>query len=120
MRFFEETISSKNLLFGRLITNKNFRQDCENRWVYLREEFWTNEFIFDMVLDIYDEIEDFIQIDTQMWKPITVKDKSLVYNRYLYSTKEFDLEEYINKLLEFIPERLEYCDLYFSEKYDNN
>ena len=31
----------------------------------------------------------------------------------IYSTEEFDLDEYISKLYQFIPDRLEFCDSYF-------
>jgi hypothetical protein len=115
----ESKIFDENELFNRLICNEEFMKDCKNRWSYLREEVWTDEFIFTMISDIYDENKDYIKIDTKMWKPITVDDESLVYNRYLYSTKEFDLEEYVNGLLEFVPKRLEFCDSYFIEKLDS-
>jgi len=108
-----ERIFERNELFTRLINNEDFISECKNRWIYLRQEVWTDEFIFDLVSDIYNDYKEFIKIDTNIWKPITVDDESLVYNRYLYSTKEFSLEEYVNYLFEFIPERLEFSDSYF-------
>jgi hypothetical protein len=110
----EIDINKDNILYKRLINNEDFRQSCQERWNYLRETLWTEEFILDMLTEIYEENIHIIEIDTKIWKPITVKDDSLVYNRYLYSTKEFELNEYIENLFQFIPERLEYCDNYFN------
>lgn len=109
----ENKIFSKNELYRRLLNNEDFKQECKNRWIYLRDILWTEEFILNKLSDIYKDVGDLIEIDTTMWKPITVEDESLVYNRYLYSTKEFDLDEYVNNLFQFIPERLAFCDQYF-------
>jgi len=111
-----ERIFERNELFTRLINNEDFMSDCKNRWMYLRQEVWTEEFIFDLISDIYIDYKEFIEIDTDIWKPITVNDESLVYNRYLYSTNEFYLEDYVNNLFIYIPERLSFCDEYFIEQ----
>ena len=104
-----------NELYNRLLNNQEFAINLKMRWKYLRNNLWTEEFIENIIYEIYEDNKEFIEIDTTMWKPITVKDKSLVYSRYLYSTKEFDLNEYINNLFEFIPKRLDFCDSYFAE-----
>jgi len=111
----ESTIFQENRLFQRLLNNQDFRRECRNRWSDLREDLWTEENLLDTLSEVYESIKTLIELDTDLWKPITVNDDSLVYNRYLYSTKEFDLEEYIDKLFEFIPERLAFCDEYFLE-----
>jgi len=110
----ENTIFQENRLFQRLLDNEDFRRDCSNRWKFLREDLWTEESILNILSDIYESIRTLIEFDTDLWKPITVDDESLVYNRYLYSTKEFDLDEYINNLFEFISSRLDFCDEYFT------
>ncbi len=111
----ETIINSKNMLFKRLLNNQDFKQACKNRWNYLRDFLWTDEYILNILSELYEDIKSLIEIDTTMWKPITVEDESLIYSRYLYSTKEFDLNEYIDKLFEFIPERLKFCDQYFMD-----
>ena len=110
----ENTILQENRLFQRLLDNEDFRRDCNNRWKYLREDLWAEESILNILSDIYVSIRTLIELDTDLWKPITVSDESLVYSRYLYSTKEFDLDEYINNLFEFVSSRLDFCDEYFT------
>ena len=114
----ESEMKRDNILWKRLLENREFLQDCKNRWFLLREELWTEEFIMDMLLDDYEEIEELIKIDTEMWKPITVKEKPKQKWPYMYkySTKEFDLDEYLDFLFQWIPERLSYCDQYFTER----
>ena len=34
---------------------------------------------------------------------------------YKYSTKEIDLEEYLESLFNWIPDILQYCDYYFNQ-----
>ena len=59
-----------------------------------------------MLLDIYEEIKDILEIEEIKWKrSIEREDKD----------GEFFIEEYINDLFQWIPERLEFCDSYFAE-----
>lgn len=113
----ESEIRNDNVLWNRLLGNSEFMQECKSRWNELRETLWTEEFILDMLFDDYEEIKELIEIDTQIWKPITVdeKPKQKWPYMYKYSTKEFDLEEYLEYLFNWIPERLQYCDYYFNQ-----
>ena len=49
-----------------------------------------------------------------MWKPITVEKESEIHNRFIESTKTFDLDKYIDYLYEWIPDRIDFCDSYFN------
>jgi spore coat protein CotH len=98
----EADICEKNELYNRLICNEEFMQDCKDRWAQLRQELWTNDFILDMMLDIYDEIEDILEIETKMWNP------SIYYENW-----ENDVDESVNELFEWVPDRIEFCDSYF-------
>ena len=113
----EAEIRRDNLLWNRLLGNYEFKQECKYRWNELREEVWSEEYILDMLFNDYEKIKEMIEIDTKMWKPITVdkEPKQKWPYMYKYSTKEFDLEEYLNYLFEWIPERLQYCDFYFDQ-----
>ncbi len=100
----ESDIISRNFLYNRLLGNEEFILDCKNRWFQLREELWTEEFILDMVLEMYEDIRSILEIDTKMWYP------------WIFEVGwEKEVNEAVNYLFEWIPERLEYCDSYFSE-----
>ncbi|MFX0073185.1 MAG: CotH kinase family protein [Candidatus Hermodarchaeota archaeon] len=113
----DSEIRNSHFLWNRLLNNTEFMKDCKNRWYELREKLWTEESILNMFFDEYSIIKELIKIDTDMWKPITVdeKPKQRWPYMYKYSTKEFDLEEYISYLIKWIPERLTYCDSHFSK-----
>jgi spore coat protein CotH len=100
----ESLIISVNRLYERLLDNKEFRHDCKNRWIYLREELWTEEYILDILSDIYEEIKEILEIEVLKWKRIIEKEDD---------GKEFIIDEYINDLYQWIPKRLEFCDEYF-------
>jgi len=89
----------QNALFERLINNDEFMQDCKNRWFDLREKLWTDSYIIDKVFDIYEEIKQTLEISWDIWKP------------------NLDYMEYVEYLFDWIPERLEFCDTYFSNIY---
>ena len=110
----ELNILTDNYLYRRLLNNEDFRRECSERWNYLRDVLWTEEFITNMLSDIYKDVKPLIELDTRKWKPLTVEHESLIVNRYLHSTKDFDLEEYVDELYQFIPSRLEFCDDYFN------
>ena len=97
----ELVIRERNELFNRLMDNENFRQDCNNRWKYLREELWTEEYILGMLSDFYEEIKDILEIEIKMWKPKITRDK------------DFNVYDFVKGLSQLIIERLEFCDTYF-------
>ena len=100
----EEFIRQRNELYNRLLNNNNFRNGAKERWFKLREELWTEEFFLDMVSKIYEEIKDVLEIDQKMWYPWLFGD---------------DWEQGVNKsvewLYDWISNRLEFCDLYFTD-----
>ena len=99
----EEEIRSKNELFKRLMDNEDFMRDCSDRWFQLREELWTEEFFLNILSDNYEEIEDILEFENNMWNPKTIKEK---YNN--------DVNESVENLYDWIPDRLVFCDYYFS------
>ncbi len=107
----ETFIRNNNRLFARLIDNADFMEDSKKRWFELREMIWTEEFLFDKIEDMYKEIKDAIELDQLMWFD------SVRY--YLNKELEEDTEEYFERLIEYIPKRLEFCDNYF-ENLENN
>lgn len=112
----EVFIAYTHRMFERLINNDDFMVDCKNRWAQLRETIWTDNFILEMLSDIYDDIKEILDFEMNKWKPETVeKEPDPGWPDFvIYSTKEFDLDEYLKRLFEFIPERLDFCDIYFS------
>ena len=100
----EEFIMNNNELFNRLLNNDEYRQECKDRWIQLREELWTEEYILDMVSEMYDEIKDILKIDSSKWYPWLFGDDW-----------EERVDESINWLYDWISNRLEFCDLYFTE-----
>ena len=97
---------SNNELINRLLNNEEFRQDCKARWFQLREELWTEEYILDMVSDMYDDIKEVLEIDSKMWYP------------WLFGEDwEQRVDESIDWLYDWIRDRLEFCDLYFTDFY---
>lgn len=99
----EQFIKSNNKLFDRLLDNQNFLNEAKNRWFQLRQELWTEEFILDMVSETYDKIKVVLEIDSSIWYPWLFGDDY-----------EERVEESIDWLYEWIPERLEFCDSYFA------
>jgi len=99
----EIIIREKNVLFNRLLNNYEFRQECKIRWIDLRENLWTDDFILDMASDNYEEIKDILGLELRMW------------GRHNTKEKDIDIGEEVNKLFEWLSDRLAFCDLYFSE-----
>jgi len=99
----EVTIREKNELFNRLLGNDNFRQDCNNRWIELRQSIWKEEKIMDMLSDNVEEIKDILEIELKMWQ------------RERNEKKIIDVDKDINELFQWISDRLTFCDLYFTE-----
>ena len=98
----ESDILSKNYIYRRLMKNREFMSDVKERWLLLRESFWMKDSILDMLLDIYEEINAISEIDMKMWYPW-----------YLDMEWELKIDEAVEKLFEWIPKRLEFCDSYF-------
>jgi len=111
----EASIRSQHELFNRLLSNEEFMKNCKNRWFTIREKLWTDSVILDMLSDIYKEIKNILEYEMKLWEPETVDEEPEEPwpDGVIYSTKEFDLDEYISKLYQFIPNRLEFCDSYF-------
>ncbi len=105
----------RNLLYLRLFHNKEFMQEVKIRWAELRADLWIKEYIFGLISKMYDQIQKVLEIDLEMWKPITVEGyiQPKWPDQYLYSNDEFDLNEAIQFLYDWIEERLQFCDLYF-------
>ncbi len=99
----ETFLTQNNLLFSRLLKDEEFREDCKNRWNYLREELWTDKFILDMVSDNYDKIKGALEIDSNLW-----------YHWLFEKDVDKEIEYAVDHLYEWIPKRLTFCDLYFS------
>jgi len=100
----EQEIFSRNYLFYRLLLNESFRQDCKKRWFELRETILTEEMILDLVSEYYNEIKDVLYVDSEMWYPKLYGEK--------WDKETVDIK--IKALYEWIPKRLSFCDLYFS------
>ena len=71
--------------------------DCKIRWFELREELWSEDSIMEMIFEYYEEIKDSLEISMSLWD------------------KECKREKYLDLFFEYIPERLEVCDSYFSQ-----
>ncbi|MFX1259377.1 MAG: CotH kinase family protein [Promethearchaeota archaeon] len=93
----EGYIQYYNKLFERLMNNLDFMYDCKIRWFELREDIFVEDYILGMLSDMYEEIEDSIEVDLKLWN------------------SDVNLEKYVDYLFEWIPERLEFCDSYFTE-----
>ena len=98
----ELSIREDNKLFNRLLGNSEFMACCSSRWLELRETLWTEEFILDMVSEIYDSIEEILDIETEKWNPGDLREEW--YN---------DVDVSVKNLFTWISERLIFCDSYF-------
>jgi len=93
----EQQARDKNALYDRLLSDDSFRNDCKKRWFELREDLWTENYIMDMLFEMYEDIKDSIKISMAIYD---LDDKA---------------DSYINYLIQWIPDRIEYCDYYFFE-----
>ncbi len=107
--------NGRNLLFQRLYENEEFIREVKNRWAELRADLWTKEYIFGLISEMYNQIQKILEIELEIWKPITVEGNISLegLDKILYSNDEFDLNETIQFLNNWIEERLQFCDLYF-------
>jgi len=95
-------IISRNYLYSRLLSNEEFNNELKNRWFQLRGELWNEEFILNMISEMYEDIKTILEIDANMW-----------YRRIFEDSWQEKLEESIDHLFEWIPNRLNFCDDYF-------
>jgi len=98
-------IKDVNGLYERLLDNEEFKLECKNRWSYLRENLWTEEYILNKLSDIYEGIEDILEIEVFKWKTHIEREDD---------GEEFIIDDYIYDLFHWIPERLDFCDELFS------
>ena len=98
----ESEICSRNYLYCRLIYNKEFMKEVKERWFILRDSIWTECSIMGMLLEIYEEIKVISEIDTSIWYPW-----------YIDLKWALKVEEAVELLFKWIPERLEFCDAFF-------
>jgi len=82
--------------------NAEFMKEVKERWLTLRDSIWTECSIMDMLLEIYEEIKVISEIDTSMWYPW-----------YIDLKWALKVEEAVELLFKWIPERLEFCDAFF-------
>ncbi|MBD3255502.1 MAG: hypothetical protein GF383_10435 [Candidatus Lokiarchaeota archaeon] len=101
----DREIKASNQLFNRLINNKEFKLDCQNRWEELRNEIWTEEHLIETLTAIFSEIKEIVEIDTKKWNPYP--------NEMPQEHWDNDCEAYIDYLYYWISNRLEYCDAHF-------
>jgi spore coat protein CotH len=99
----ESTIRDKNVLYDRLLNNVGFKQACKERWIDLRENLWSEDFILEMAFENFEEIKDILEIELDMCKRDNEKDNNI------------SLDEEIDDLLQWFSDRLAFCDIYFSE-----
>jgi len=110
-----DPIRFPNYLYYRLLDNASFLQDCKARWFELRAEIWTDTFLSNLINEVYDEIDAHLEIEMYdpRWKPITDVDATYWY--HVYGKEEFNLNEHLSDLFEFVPKRLEVIDTFFAE-----
>jgi hypothetical protein len=98
----EPEIFKRNFLLFRLMNNPDFMSDAKERWLNLRDTILSEESILDRLTEIYDKARDAIEIDT---------------NKKYHSDEDANwslkVDEAIDYLYNWIPDRLEYCDFYF-------
>jgi spore coat protein CotH len=98
----EQEILRRNYLYVRLMGNEDFKTEVKNRWYFLRETIWSEDSILDMLTEIYDEIRGISEIDVSKW-----------YLWYYDIEWALKVDEAIENLYDWIPERLVFCDSYF-------
>jgi len=96
-------INSRNYLFERLLSNDDFKLAAKERWFLLRQSVWTEESILDELNDLHKTIQNILEIDAKLW-----------YKLIFENDWEKEVEEAIDHLYTWIPERLAFCDSFFS------
>ncbi len=98
----ETDIHNRNKLFSRLISNEEFMKSCKNRWFELREDIWTDDSILGFFYDNYDEVETILRYEAH-----------LTYSDEFKKEINVILDEVVEHLFQWVPNRLDFCDLYF-------
>ncbi len=98
----ESNIRQLNYLFNRLLDNEDYRSSIKDRWFYLRNSIWSEQSIVDILYDIYEEVKEVLEIETNKWNPGDMRPHW-----------RNDVDESVKLLFEWIPERLDFCDIYF-------
>jgi len=98
---YESLIREVNGLYDRLLDHEEFKLECKDRWFYLREKLLTEENILNKLSDIYKEIKDILEFEVLKWKKSIEREDD---------GEEFIIDDYINDLFHWIPERLDFCD----------
>ncbi len=86
------------------MSNDDFKLAAKERWFSLRQTIWTDESILDEVSNLHKKVENVLEIDANMW-----------YRLIFENDWENEVEEAIDHLYTWIPERLAFCDYYFSK-----
>lgn len=97
-------IKTRNYLYERLLSNDDFKLAARERWFLLRQTMWTDESILDDVSNLHEEVQNVLEIDAKLW-----------YRLIFEKDWEKEVEEAINCLYTWIPERFAFCDIYFSK-----
>jgi len=92
----EDYIRNNNALFDRLLDDDYFRKACKSRWFELRKDLWDENYFMDLLFEIYEDIKDSIKLSMTIYD---MEDK---------------MDEYVNYLIQWIPDRIEFCDSYFA------
>ncbi|MFX1392822.1 MAG: CotH kinase family protein [Promethearchaeota archaeon] len=100
----EVEIRELNYLFNRLLGNNEYRNSVKERWFNLRITIWSEQNIVDMLEDIYEEVKDILEIETNKWNPGDMQ-----------SHWKNNVDESVKRLFTWIPERLDFCDSYFEK-----
>ncbi|TFF90864.1 MAG: hypothetical protein EU548_00860 [Promethearchaeota archaeon] len=98
----ESEILTRNYLYNRLLQNEEFKSDLKSRWKQLRNILWTEEFIMDLATEVYEEVNLVLKIDSKLWYPLIFENEW-----------EEKVDDAINYLFDWIPERIMFCDIYF-------
>lgn len=93
----ELEIRAQNELYNRLLSNEEFMSNCKERWFNLRKDVWSEKEITDQIFENYESMKKSVELDNKMWYP------------------KLDVKDYIKILINWIPDRLEFCDDYFSQ-----
>jgi len=100
----EPNIRQLNYLFNRLLDNDEYRDCVKDRWFNLRISIWSEQSIMEILYDIYEEVKDILDIETNKWNPGDMRPHW-----------KNDVDESVDKLFTWIPKRLDFCDSYFEE-----
>ena len=93
----EDSIREKNALFNRLLNDNHFIEACKVRWFELRKDLWTENYLMDMLFETYEKIKESIKLSMELYD------------------MEDNMDNYVNYLIQWIPDRIYFCDSYFTD-----